>query len=251
MKIKNIIFFILFIQLTMNASRVALCVMATGRYNIFAEQMIESARKYFCSEHNVHYFVFTDGALTPAADVTKIFQKRLGWPYDTLMRFSVYLQHKDLFELFDYIYAIDADMLFVSPVGSEIFSDLVGTQHPGYINRRGTYEETNKKSTAYVHQTEGKHYFAGGFYGGSRENFFKILQTVANNIEFDLKNNFIAVWHDESHLNRYFIDNPPTLILSPAYCSPENINPDYYDPSIIRLKKKIIALDKNHSKLRA
>ncbi len=246
-----ILFFILGIQsTTLSAARVALCAVATGRYDVFAEQLIESARQYFCTEHDVHYFIFTDGTITPAPDVTTVFQKRLGWPRDTLMRFSIYLQHKDLFDSFDYIYATDADMLFVAPVDSEILSDLVGTKHPGYIKRRGTYEEGNKLSTAYVARHEGKYYFAGGFYGGSRENFFKMLQTLVDNIETDLQKNFIAVWHDESHINRYFIDNPPTKILSPAYCCPENVNPNYYDPAILRLKKKLIALDKNHSELR-
>ena len=31
-----------------------------------------------------------------------------------------------------------------------------------------------------------------------------------------------AVWHDESHWNRYLIDHPPTVELSPAYMSPAN-----------------------------
>jgi histo-blood group ABO system transferase len=254
MKLKNyaywLLFFVFLLPISSSARKIALCAVATGRYDVFAAQMIESARKYFCTEHEVHYFVFTDGSIPAAPDVTQVFQKRLGWPLDTLMRFSIYLEHRQLFDSFDYIYATDADMLFVSPVGSEILSDLVGTKHPGYIKKRGTYEEVNKESTAYVSRNEGKYYFAGGFYGGAKDNFFKMMETVVDNIEKDLQKDFIAVWHDESHLNRYFIDNPPTKVLSPAYCCPENIHPDYYDPSILRLKKKLVALDKNHSELR-
>lgn len=225
-----------------NSKQIALCIVATGKYDVFAEQLIKSARKYFCIEHDVHYFVFTDGTITPATDITTVYQKRLGWPYDTLMRFAIYLEHQDLFSTFDYIYATDADMLFVAPVGDEILSDLVSTKHPGYINHRGPYENKNKKSTAYIANNEGTYYFAGGFYGGVRDTFFKMLQTLVQNIETDLKDNFIAVWHDESHLNRYFIDNPPTKILSPSYCYPEKWKLPY--------KKRLLALDKNHDGMR-
>ena len=48
-------------------------------------------------------------------------------------------------------------------------------------------------------------------------------------------------------MNRYLIDNPPTLSLTPSYCFAEEQmnNPQYpYEP-------KIIALKKNHSELRS
>lgn len=230
------------------SARVALCVMATGKYDVYAENMIASARTYFLTNHDVHYFIFTDGTITDADDVTRVFQKRLGWPHDTLMRFAVYLKHKDLFDTYDYIFALDADMRFVAPVEEKILSTLVATQHPGYVNQRGTYE-SNKKSKAYVGSHEGQYYFAGGFYGGTRGAFFDMMQAVVANIESDLKYNYIAVWHDESHLNRYFIDHQPTKILSPAYCYPENANFAHYK-AIQNIKKRIIAIDKNHSEAR-
>ncbi len=231
----------------LQAARVALAAVATGRYDVYAYEMIESARTYFCKDHDVHYFIFTDSEIKPELDdVTQVFQKRLGWPYDTLMRFAIYLQHKDLFDTYDYIYAIDADMLFVAPVGSEIFAERVVTQHPGYTQNRGTYE-TNPISTAYVAPHEGTYYVAGGFYGGEREPFFAMLRTLVNQIETDLNKNYIAVWHDESHLNRYCIDNPPAKILSPSYCYPQNAQ-NY--PAIRHLKRKLVAIDKNHQEVR-
>ena len=47
------------------------------------------------------------------------------------------------------------------------------------------------------------------------------------NIMQDLKRlNYIARWHDESHLNRYFTDNLPTKLLSPEYyCFTSFCNP--------------------------
>lgn len=223
-------------------SHVGLCIMATGKYLSFAERLINSARTYFCPEDTVTYYVFTDGQLeNPAPDIVTVPQQRLGWPYDTLMRNAIYLGSWRLFEGLDYIFAVDADMLFVAPVGREIFGERVGTTHPGFYNKPGTYE-TNKASTAAVKPHEGKRYFAGGFFGGSHDGFLHILMTTTKNITTDLEKNIIAVWHDESHLNRYFIDYPPTTILSPSYCYPERWS--------LPFTKKLLALDKDHAAMR-
>jgi histo-blood group ABO system transferase len=222
-------------------AKVGLCIMATGRYDVYAEELIHSARPYFCTNSEVTYFVFTDGHITPAKDVVTVFQKRLGWPHDTLKRFYVYDLHSEVLKDMDYLFALDADMRFVGPAGEEMLSDLVGTQHPGYVGKRGTYE-TNPDSTACITKHEGTTYFAGGFYGGKREEFFKLIRTTNAQIDKDLERDFIAVWHDESHLNRYFIDHKPTLILNPSYCYPENMKLTY--------PKKIMALDKDHDTMR-
>lgn len=242
-KFLSIIFLFCVINLCLFSTekKIGLCITATGRYDVFASKLIESARNFFLKNCQVTYFVFTDGKIQTADDIKVIYQKRLGWPHDTLMRFEIYLNSKELFNECDYVFALDADMLFVSDVGEEILGDLVGTIHPGFYNQRGTYE-TSWKSTACVRKKEGKHYFAGGFYGGSREEFLKLLSTTSCNIRKDLDRNIVAIWHDESHLNRYFIDHPPTVKLDPSYCYPENWN--------IPFSKKLIALDKNHAEMR-
>jgi histo-blood group ABO system transferase len=227
-------------------ARVGLLVVATGKYINFVEPLVRSAEKHFCKNHEVSYFIFTDGAL-PVIEtlrdgaMIKVEHQRSGWPYDTLLRCVAYAQHQAVFESMDYLFACDADMLFVDTVGDEILSRLVATQHPGYVGRRGTYE-TNGISTACVRNHEGSCYFAGGFHGGERNAFLHLVLTMSKNIFKDLDKNFIAVWHDESHLNRYFIDNPPTLILNPSYCYPESWRLPYH--------KRLLALDKNHAEIR-
>jgi histo-blood group ABO system transferase len=222
-------------------ANVGLLIMATGKYICFVEPLINSAEKHFCGNHNVTYFVFTDKDLKESDNIVRVYQPRLGWPFDTMMRYHVYYKSKDLFSEQDYLYACDADMLFVDKVGDEILGERVATQHPGFVGKRGSYE-TNPLSLACVNESEGLQYFAGGFYGGSRDEFLKIIKTNADNIDNDLGRGIIAVWHDESHWNRYCIDHPPTLILNPSYCYPESW--------ILPYPKKLLALDKNHSEMR-
>ena len=46
-------------------------------------------------------------------------------------------------------------------------------------------------------------------------------EVIADRVTKDLEKGVIALWHDESHMNRYMIDNPPTLSLTPSYCFAE------------------------------
>lgn len=230
---------------------VGLLIVATGKYINFVEPLIESAEKYFCTDHDVTYFVFTDGELQESDSVVRIEQKRLGWPYDTMMRFFMYLKHRDTFKEMDYLFACDADMLFVADVGSEILGDRVATLHPGFVGERGSYER-RPASTACVYRHEGEHYFAGGFNGGKTEKFLEMARIVTLNIRNDLVNKIIAVWHDESHINRYYIDNLPTVVLSPSYCYPEKFSTFRQRAKryLRTCQKKLLALDKNHSEMR-
>lgn len=222
--------------------KVGLVIVATGKYINFVPPLIASAKKYFCPNQDVTFFVFTDGELACLDNVCVIKQERLGWPFDTLLCCSMYAEQKDILSSMDFLFSCDADMLFVDTVGDEILSESVATLHPGFVGKRGTYEK-RKRSKAYVSRREGLNYFAGGFYGGKSSIFLRIAETMAKNIKADYEKGIIAIWHDESHLNRFFIDNPPSLILSPSYCYPENWRNLNYE-------KKLVALDKNHEEMR-
>lgn len=226
------------------AANVGLLIMATGKYISFVDPLIKSAEECFCPNHKVTFYVFTDGKLKSADNVVCLYQARLGWPFDTMMRYHAYLAYQNEWAKEDYIFACDADMRFVGLVGEEILGDRVATIHPGYYkSERSSYTfETNSQSKAYIAPDEGNYYFAGGFYGASSKEFLKLLETNVKNINNDLERGLIAVWHDESHWNRYCIDHPPTVILDPSYCYPESW--------VIPFPKRLIALDKNHSEMR-
>lgn len=222
--------------------KIGLLIIATNKYLSFLQPLISSADKHFLKDHEVSYFIFSDHIpeIKSSRSVVITNVEHKPWPWMTLGRYQIFTDHSTLFENMDYLYYCDVDMLFCETVGSEILSDLVATQHPGWCGTRGT-PETNPVSKAYISPNESMQYFAGGFNGGSKNSYLKMAKTISDNIKVDLSNNHIALWHDESHMNRYFIDNPPTKILNPGYCFAEN----YGLPFIKRLE----SVHKNNKEL--
>lgn len=202
--------------------KVGLLIIATNKYTQFLQPLISSADEFFLKDKEVTYFVFTnkDIEIQSSRNVIKIDVNHKEWPWMTLGRYKIFTESSDKLSEMDYLYYCDADMRFVGDVGDEILNDLVATQHPGYYDRRGT-PETNPLSLACVYGHEEMQYFAGGFNGGTSNEYLKMAKHISNNIDIDYSKGLIAVWHDESHLNRYMIDNKPTKILDPSYCCNE------------------------------
>lgn len=227
--------------------KVGLLIIATNKYQKFIQPLIDSANKYFLNQDNidVEYFVFTDtfyNVENTKRRVNIILTEHKSWPWMTLGRYHIFNKNKEDLSRLDYLFYCDADMLFCDNVDDNILSHLVATQHPGYFGRRGT-PETNPESLACVHDFEYMQYFAGGFNGGTSSEYLIMADIISSNIEHDFNNGIVAVWHDESHLNRYLINNPPTKILDPGYCYGESLKPPFHP--------KLIALDKNHQELRS
>ena len=224
---------------------IGLLIIATNKYVCFLQQLLESADNFFLTKQNVTYFIFSDKELSFLNSKRKIITTKVDhkpWPWMTLERYEMFKNNKDILSKMDYLYYCDVDMKFVDFVDDEILDKRVSTQHPYRYGTRGT-PETNTNSLACVHPHENMEYFAGGFNGGISDEFLKMSDIISNNIKIDYSKGIIAIWHDESHMNRYFIDNPPTKILDPGYCYGENLN--------IPFKKRLLALDKNHHIIRS
>lgn len=226
-------------------AKVGLLIISTNKYISFLNELLSSADKHFLPHHHVEYFVFTDHEsieINSARPINLINVPHKEWPWMTLGRYEIFSQKSDYFGGMDYLFYCDADMRFCDTVSDEVLSDRVATQHPGYYGSRGT-PETNPNSLAYVSQFEFMQYFAGGFNGGTKVEYLRMSHTLSKNIQQDYDNGIIAIWHDESHMNRYFIDNPPTKILDPGYCYGESLRPPFHP--------RLIALDKDHKKIRS
>ena len=221
-----------------NNIKVGLLVIATQKYDTFLKLLFETADKFFLKDCEITYFLFTDTEKDfPEHNVVKIPQEHKEWPYITLERYHTFFENKELLRGQDYLFYTDADMIFENEVGREILSNRVATVHPGIYGGRGNVE-TNPNSLAYIAPNEPVLYFAGGFNGGSSSEFLRMSEAISINVDIDRANKIVAKWHDESHLNRWFIDNPPTKILDCGYCY------SYSHPR--KHKPRLIAIDKDH-----
>jgi len=66
----------------------------------------------------------------------------------------------------------------------------------------------------------------------------------------------MALWHDESHWNRYLLDHPPSKIVTPAYVFPETcLNPTSTVENCKKFREAkispiMVAIDKDHQHYR-
>lgn len=224
---------------------IAVLYICTGKYVTFWRQFFRTFQKRFITDYRKEYFVFTDAERIFAEEtenVHRIYQKLLGWPGDTLMRFHMFLSIESLLRNYDYIFFFNANCQCKSRITAEEFlpveENLLFVQHPGMYNKtpqQYTYER-NEKSQAYIPVGEGAVYVCGGVNGGKAPAFLDVMKELRDRIDLDLKNGIIAIYHDESHINRYVYEHPSYKLLSPAYCNPQEWRIPY--------KKKIVILDK-------
>lgn len=222
--------------------KVALCIIATGKYTCFLDALLSSAREFFCLDHEVQFFVFSDTAFQHPRDLYFYHTSHERWPGPTIHRYRTMLQAPEL-TAYDYVYYVDADSLFIHPVGDEIFSDSVAVLH--YANRIPGWAKTYERrsiSRACIAANEALDvpYYFGAFQGGRVSVFTNAMRTLNEAIVDDEQRGVEALWQDESHWNRYLIDHPPTLALPYEYVCFEN-----------HATTRILCLEKNHAEMRS
>ena len=226
--------------------KICLNLIATGRYVDFLDPLIESAEKNFFPGNDVSYIIHTDNTdrhFAKNSIVNKIdFEP---WPNPTLKRFHYFLMKEDEISKSDFCFYVDVDSLFVNIVNIPLseMSGIIPTLHPGFYGTYGT-PERRPESKAYIPPGSNNLYFCGGFFGGDSESFLKMCHSIKKNIDEDLDNGIVAIWHDESHLNHYLFHNSPKNIIGNYLAIEEKKikgNPESF----------LIFLDKNHSELRS
>jgi len=249
--------------------KIAINIIATAGYKKYLKPLIQSAEKYFLPGIEKTYFLYTD--LVAPFDLPGIKShfiqiEHQPWPLVTLHRYH-YISNYFLNEypgyknVFDYIFYVDADALFVYPAGTEILPlsgfgpGMIAVEHCQHVcgdSDKFPFER-NYNSCAYIPTGTPATYYGGGFVGGDIGTFISAASWMAMCIDTDKKSGIIPVFHDESILNKYLHINPPAVKLSPSYHWPEfagadgNLNPYiaglwqkrglHFDPKIMMLDK--------------
>lgn len=214
--------------------KIGILYIALGRYTVFWDEFYASCERYLMHADK-HYFIWTDNP-TPAMrgkNITIINAEKLGWPYDSLLRFEKFIAEKERLKNYDYLFFFNANFEFVNPTDlSEIAprewdNGLMAGLHPGREGDRNrdnpdTFPyERRPESTAYIPYGAGKHYVCGAFNGGTATAFLKMCDVLAKNVRTDIKNHINAKVDDESHLNAY-LSTRDFLLCGRAYGYPEH-----------------------------
>jgi histo-blood group ABO system transferase len=222
--------------------KVGFIIVATGgAYIQYAQELIGSMERHAKFPHR--RFIFTDKPETFGFTDTFPTEAK-GYPNSTLFRYHMIAGQADILSNYDQLFYVDADMLFVSDFELiEISSPgLTAALHPGYWarNTNGT-PETRRESTAFCNFNS--HYYCGGFQGGDAQSYLRAAERMAFNIDTDDANGITAVWHDESHWNKYLAQTSPSRVLTPSFCYPEDYDGGYgWDAS--QCRPILVALDK-------
>ena len=258
--------------------KVAVFSVATNVYFDYWLSLYLSANENLFPDAHVTYHVFTN--VVPDQATQKFLNENvvihkiedLRWPEATLKRYEIIVNEMSDIDS-DVLVYLDADMKIECKIDLTSIIDInkdamVLVRHPGFwrpsILKNKTFYfrhlrlllddlalkiriggigswELDKRSTAYVPRKNRRNYYCGGFWLGRKESVLGFSRTLYKNVKLDEKINFTAVWHDESHLNRWASENS-FREQDPSYCFAENYE------NLERLPKKITAVNKSFSK---
>ncbi|XP_046905077.1 alpha-1,3-galactosyltransferase 2-like [Hypomesus transpacificus] len=238
-------------------SSVALTVFAVGRYlDAYLENFLLSAELHFMVALPVTYYVFTDApAKVPKLQLAEgrrlniiEVQKHSRWQDISMMRMRAIADAiNDILHTSSYVFCFDADQLFVGRFGSEALGESVALLHAHfyrYPRDLFTYDR-NPNSTAYMKAGAGDFYYHAAVFGGTWQNVLALTESCYRTILEDKSRGVEALWHDESHLNKYLWLHKPSRVLSPEYCWDQSLG----HPSDIRVKRLLWA-EKQYDRLR-
>jgi hypothetical protein len=255
-------------------TKISIISIATNEYLDYWFQLASSIETNAVDESNVNLHLFTNDvgrarewcSNNLRIPVSFYQVENYGWPDATLLRYKVMLS-LPIAEISDTVAYLDSDSLIVSKMTLESLpfldsNSMTLIRHPGYWrptslamfyvkNSRLLFRdmfriisyggigawEKRRKSNAFVKRKYRKKYFCGGFWYGPRTEFFKMVNVLAETVESDSRNGIVAVWHDESHLNKWASTNPFNS-LDPSYCFAEEFH------HLRELEAKIVAVKK-------
>lgn len=225
----------------MNSTRplktLGIIAIATGKYfDEFIPNLKSSIDQFFqFPNYRIQVYCFTDSP-RQIDGVHNIPIKHFAWPFSTLLRYRWISNHLAQLKAHDFLLYMDADMRVVSTPPTSIFDhSLIAVRHPGYLNVPGVFE-IDRQDSCYVPPPLRKNYYQGCFWGGKTTSFVSLITSLANQVDDDLCEGDIPIWHDESYLNHYLATHL-CQALPPTFAWPEGETPQE-PPYILHLEKK-------------
>uniref|UniRef100_A0A9J7XDC7 Globoside alpha-1,3-N-acetylgalactosaminyltransferase 1-like n=1 Tax=Cyprinus carpio carpio TaxID=630221 RepID=A0A9J7XDC7_CYPCA len=236
---------------------IATTVFALGKYTQFLKDFLESAEQNYFVGFRVHYYLFTDQP--EQVPEVKLGEERQltvlkvpssnRWQEITLRRMEKLekLIESRLVNEADYVFSLDVDTKFYGRWGAESLGRLIGVIHPGYYQtaREQFPYERRPESQAFIPYAEGDYYYGGAVIGGLVKDVYEAAKTCREQLDIDAAKSIEAAWQEESHLNKYFLYNKPSKVLSPEYLW-QDFKPHTNEVKIIRFSQVI----KNYAAVR-
>ncbi|XP_039200941.1 N-acetyllactosaminide alpha-1,3-galactosyltransferase-like isoform X2 [Crotalus tigris] len=210
---------------------VGLTVFAIGKYlDKYLKDFLISANTFFMAGHKVIFYVMVN-------DLSKVPEVKLGpkrslklfrvkqhsrWQDISMMRMKTIgelIEDSARFEV-DFLFCMDVDQVFQSFYGVETLGKSVAQLHAWFYeeDRSSFTYERRPESAAHIPYEEGDYYYHGAVFGGTPLGVLNLTRQCYQGILQDKERGVEAIWHDESHLNKYFLLHKPTKLLSPEYC---------------------------------
>lgn len=218
--------------------RIALLYICTGKYDIFWDRFHQTCEENFYNTCEKHYFVLTDSKRIFAIQDERVhpyYQAKAGWPYDTLLRYNWFCSLQDVLAGFDLCYFFNANSEIIASIDESILpfptekKPLVLNIHSHMYNDftgEQFFPERNPLSAACIPKGTACRAYSGGFWGGFSEAVMQMCRVLRDRIAEDMRKEIIAVWHDQSHLQKYALETahcivPKDMISSEEYADPE------------------------------
>lgn len=196
--------------------------------DVYLGTFLNSSERHFMVGLPVTYYVFTDLPewvpdikLAPQRSLKVITVERHSrWQDISMMRMKAISDviESDIRHHCTHVFCFDVDQVFTGRFSSEALGESVALLHAYYyrLPRRLFTYDRNPKSRAYM--DTGDFYYHAAVFGGSWKSVKALTEACYQSIMEDKKNNVEALWHDESHLNKYLWLHKPSRVLSPEYC---------------------------------
>lgn len=210
--------------------RTSIVFIGTGKYINFLPRYYDSIKKHLAVDSEKRFHIFTDqtGFASWPADANVYQIQHMQWPFITLLRYKFMSLAIDRIADADNCLFVDADLMWNSETSiNELFGEKshFGVQHPGFVfdPSKATFERRIESKAHVIESDDLSTYWQGCLWGAKSDQFSSMVRCLSDNVDSDLEKKVVAIWHDESHLNRYFIDNKSDVnTLHPGFATPEN-----------------------------